>query len=172
MNTSRRNQWIAVSVGIIVVAILFFGDNIWDLITGSNASAGMQSQEVTLGAQNPIEVTEKAANISEVSGIEIYDLKIGTGAEAAPGTTVKAHYIGTLADGSQFDSSLERGEPYEFKLGNGSVIKGLDLGVVGMKVGGIRQLVISPELGFGPQAIGSIPANATLTFQVELLEVK
>lgn len=175
MNTPRRNQQIAVGVGIIVVTILFFGGNIWEFITGSQNPATTYptiSPEVTLGSQNPSEVQQKAANISQVSGIEIYDIKIGTGAEAAPGKTVKADYVAVLLDGTQFDSSLERGVPYEFKLGNGSVIKGLDLGVVGMKVGGIRQLVVSPELGFGPQTIGLVPANATLIFQVELKEVK
>lgn len=175
MNTSPRNQHIAVGVGIIVVTILFFGGTIWEFVTkapSSTSSYPTDSSEVTLGSQNPSQVQQKAANISQVSGIEIYDIKIGSGAEAAPGKTVKADYVAVLLDGTQFDSSLERGVPYEFKLGNGSVIKGLDLGVVGMRVGGIRQLVVSPELGFGPQTIGLVPANATLIFQVELKEVK
>jgi FKBP-type peptidyl-prolyl cis-trans isomerase len=85
---------------------------------------------------------------------------------------VSAHYVGTLANGTKFDSSLDRGQPFEFSLGAGQVIKGWDIGIAGMKVGGVRKLVISPELGYGQQAIGPIPAGSTLTFEVQLVGVK
>jgi FKBP-type peptidyl-prolyl cis-trans isomerase len=105
--------------------------------------------------------------------LEIVDMKVGTGAEAKSGNTVKVHYTGTLVDGTKFDSSLDRNEPFTFVLGTGGVIKGWDEGVVGMKVGGKRKLTIPPDMGYG--AMGSppkIPPNATLLFEIELLEVK
>jgi FKBP-type peptidyl-prolyl cis-trans isomerase len=97
---------------------------------------------------------------------------VGTGATAAPGTTVSVHYSGFLTTGEKFDSSRDRGEPFSFPLGAGQVIKGWDEGVAGMKVGGQRQLRIPPQLGYGVAgAPGAIPPNATLIFDVELLAV-
>lgn len=105
--------------------------------------------------------------------LKIEDLVIGTGVEAISGKVVSVHYTGTLVDGTKFDSSKDRGTPFEFNLGAGEVIKGWDLGVVGMKVGGKRKLTIPANLGYGSQGAGSvIPPNATLIFEVELLEVK
>jgi FKBP-type peptidyl-prolyl cis-trans isomerase len=107
------------------------------------------------------------------SGLKYKDLKEGTGKEAKSGDTVSVHYTGWLKDGTKFDSSLDRKEPFSFKLGAGQVIKGWDEGVKGMKVGGKRKLVIPPELGYGKRGAGKvIPADAELTFEVELLEVK
>ncbi len=104
--------------------------------------------------------------------LQIEDLKIGTGAEAKAGQDVKVHYVGTLTNGSKFDSSRDRGEGFEFSLGAGEVIKGWDQGVAGMKVGGMRKLTIPPELGYGARGFPPvIPANSTLIFEVELLEV-
>jgi FKBP-type peptidyl-prolyl cis-trans isomerase len=108
-----------------------------------------------------------------VGGLEYWDIKVGTGAVAAAGQTVKVHYTGWLTNGKKFDSSVDRGEPFTFDLGGGHVIKGWDEGVAGMKVGGKRQLRIPPELGYGDRGAGGvIPANATLIFDVELLGVK
>ena len=107
------------------------------------------------------------------SGLRITDVVVGTGAEASPGDTVVVHYRGTLEDGSQFDASYDRGTPFSFPLGAGRVIKGWDEGVQGMQVGGKRKLVIPPDLGYGSRGAGGvIPPNATLIFDVELLEVK
>lgn len=107
------------------------------------------------------------------SGLKYYDLTPGTGDSPKTGQTVVVHYTGWLSDGTQFDSSLDRGEPLSFVLGEGSVIPGWEEGVATMQVGGKRQLVIPPDLGYGEQGAGSlIPPGATLIFEVELLEVK
>jgi FKBP-type peptidyl-prolyl cis-trans isomerase len=105
--------------------------------------------------------------------LEIDDLSLGTGTEATEGRSVSVHYTGTLTNGEKFDSSLDRGRPFEFTLGAGRVIKGWDQGVRGMKVGGKRKLTIPPELGYGARGFPPvIPANATLVFEIELLDVK
>ncbi|HLM74098.1 MAG TPA: FKBP-type peptidyl-prolyl cis-trans isomerase [Polyangiaceae bacterium] len=104
--------------------------------------------------------------------LQIEDLKVGTGAEAKAGQTVSVHYTGTLTNGTKFDSSKDRGKPFQFPLGAGKVIKGWDQGVAGMKVGGVRKLTIPPHLGYGDRgAAGVIPGGATLIFEVELLGV-
>ena len=107
------------------------------------------------------------------SGLEYEDNKIGDGDEAKHGQTVRVHYTGTLTDGKKFDSSRDRGQPFQFTLGAGQVIKGWDEGVARMKVGGQRKLTIPPELGYGSRGAGGvIPPNATLVFDVELIEVR
>jgi len=107
-----------------------------------------------------------------MAGLVIDEVAAGTGAVATAGSRVKVHYTGTLTDGKKFDSSLDRGKPFEFVLGRGQVIKGWDEGVAGMKVGGKRKLTIPPELGYGAKGFpGAIPPNATLVFDVELLGV-
>jgi FKBP-type peptidyl-prolyl cis-trans isomerase len=118
----------------------------------------------------PTKVT--GPGVTTPSGLKYWDLKEGTGAVAKAGDKVKVHYTGWLTNGRKFDSSVDRGEPFEFRLGAGQVIKGWDEGVAGMKVGGKRQLRIPPELGYGPRGAGGvIPPNATLIFDVELLGV-
>jgi FKBP-type peptidyl-prolyl cis-trans isomerase len=108
-----------------------------------------------------------------MSQLLIEDLRPGTGDEAKPGHTVSVHYVGTLTDGSKFDSSRDRGRPFEFKLGAGQVIKGWDQGVAGMKVGQLRKLTIPADLGYGARGFPPvIPAGATLVFEVELLGVR
>ena len=99
------------------------------------------------------------------------DLVVGTGATAATGDTVTVNYVGTLANGTKFDSSYDRNQPFTFRLGAGQVIAGWDQGVVGMRVGGKRRLTIPPSLGYGSQANGPIPANSTLIFEIELLSI-
>ena len=110
------------------------------------------------------------------NGLQITDVKPGTGAEARKGATVTVHYTGWLYNdgqqGAKFDSSRDRGDPFQFPLGAGMVIKGWDEGVAGMKVGGQRTLIIPPEMGYGARGAGGvIPPNATLKFDVELLGV-
>ena len=104
--------------------------------------------------------------------LEIEDVKVGTGADAQVGKNVTVHYVGTLTNGTKFDSSRDRGEGFQFGLGAGEVIKGWDQGVAGMKVGGIRKLTIPPELAYGARGFPPvIPPNSTLVFEVELLSV-
>ena len=120
----------------------------------------------------PTEVDE-ADYVTTDSGLKYYDLQVGDGASPQPGQTAVVHYTGWLEDGTKFDSSLDRAEPFSFTVGAGRVIQGWDEGVATMKVGGKRQLVIPPELGYGEGGAGNtIPPNATLIFEVELLEVQ
>ena len=122
---------------------------------------------------SPTETAASADAYKTASGLSIQDETVGSGDEAKAGQTVSVHYTGTLAsNGEKFDSSKDRGQPFSFPLGAGRVIKGWDEGVAGMKVGGKRILVIPPSLGYGSAgAPPTIPANATLRFEVELLGV-
>ncbi|MBL8679578.1 MAG: FKBP-type peptidyl-prolyl cis-trans isomerase [Myxococcales bacterium] len=105
--------------------------------------------------------------------LEIQDIRVGTGAVAVAGRHVFVHYVGTLTTGSKFDSSRDRNEPFDFTLGEGEVIQGWDEGVAGMKVGGLRKLVVPASKGYGARGFPPvIPPNATLVFEVELLDVR
>jgi FKBP-type peptidyl-prolyl cis-trans isomerase FkpA len=153
----RSRATIIAAAVVLVVLVAFFA---MQSHRGSEAAAG--------AASTPIQ------------GLQMTDVKQGTGAEAVAGKTVIVHYTGWLYDdsaadkkGTKFDSSRDRGDPFDFPLGAGHVIKGWDQGVAGMKVGGQRTLVIPPELGYGARGAGGvIPPNATLVFDVELLDVK
>jgi FKBP-type peptidyl-prolyl cis-trans isomerase len=107
-----------------------------------------------------------------MADLQSEDLKIGTGAEAKSGDKLAMHYVGTLTNGKKFDSSRDRGDPFIFTLGRGMVIKGWDVGIAGMKVGGMRKLTIPSHMAYGEQGFHDlIPPNATLVFEVELLKV-
>ncbi len=132
--------------------------------------AAMTTGNAQTNNSSPTKVTGKPTTTS--SGLQYWEITAGKGAPAAAGKKVKVHYTGWLTDGKKFDSSVDRNEPFEFMLGGGQVIKGWDEGVAGMKVGGKRQLKIPPELGYGARGAGGvIPPNATLIFDVELLDV-
>ncbi len=125
----------------------------------------------TVGGSGPTKVTGEPTKTA--SGLEYWDIKVGTGAVAQSGQHVKVDYTGWLTNGKQFDSSVGTGKPFGFMLGAGQVIKGWDEGVVGMKVGGKRQLRIPPDLAYGAKGYpGAIPPNATLIFDVQLVDVK
>lgn len=141
------------------------------------------SAEVTKALANPSAVATAFGKVAEAAKaaeapptnekLEVKDLVVGKGAEAKAGDSVKVHYVGTLTDGKEFDSSKKHDSPFDFVLGAGRVIKGWDQGVAGMKVGGKRKLTIPPSLGYGTRGSPPvIPPNATLVFEVELLEVK
>lgn len=132
--------------------------------TGSAFGAGEQTKPAGKAA---------AKTVKTASGLKYIDVKVGTGASPVAGKQVKVHYTGTLENGKKFDSSLDRYEPIVFVFGVGQVIKGWDEGLAGMKVGGKRKLIIPGKLGYG--AAGSppdIPPNATLLFDVELIDVQ
>ena len=111
--------------------------------------------------------------ITTASGLQIKTIVVGTGDKAEPGKTVVVHYTGWLLDGTKFDSSVDRGTPFEFPLGAGRVIKGWDEGVATLNIGGKVELIIPPDLGYGASGAGGvIPPNATLKFEVEFLDQK
>lgn len=126
--------------------------------------------DVPLSAQIPGQAS--AAPVRAVTELEIVDTKVGEGEAAKTGDTVKVHYTGRLLTGKKFDSSLDAGQPFEFTLGKGAVIKGWDEGVVGMKPGGQRKLTIPAEKAYGERGSGKkIPPNSSLEFDIELLEI-
>lgn len=118
----------------------------------------------------PIEPSPSSSRITP-TGLGVEDLTVGSGAIAEPGMRVRLHYVGTLEDGSVFDSSRQRGTPFEAQLGQGQLIKGFEEGIAGMRVGGLRRLIIPPELGYGERGTGNIPPGSILIFEVELLAV-
>jgi len=126
-----------------------------------------------LPASNAASSTEASDGTRNLNGMQIEDVRLGTGKEAKKGDNVSVNYLGTLAsNGQKFDSSYDRNEPITFKLGSGQVIQGWEKGIQGMKVGGKRILIIPPNMAYGNQAVGDvIPPNATLKFEVELVDV-
>jgi FKBP-type peptidyl-prolyl cis-trans isomerase len=136
------------------------------------AACGAERDRAAGGFSSELGI-DTAAMTATPSGLKIEDVAQGQGTAAAPGATAVVHYTGWLPDGKKFDSSRDRGEPFDFQIGAGQVIPGWDEGVAGMKVGGRRKLVIPPDLGYG--AAGAppvIPPGATLVFDVELLELR
>ena len=153
---------------LVVVALITFG--VFYLLKNKDIEVATQKDVV---AENTpvVENNNMQENVTE---LKIEDLVVGTGAEAVAGKLISVHYTGTLTDGTKFDSSVDRGAPFEFTLGTGQVIQGWDQGFAGMKVGGKRRLTIPSSLGYGDAGTpgGPIPPKATLIFEVELLEVK
>ena len=137
---------------------------------------GKKSPSPKPQAQNPAaqQQSEQSGKlITTPSGLQYTDIVVGTGATPQPGQLAVVNYTGWLEDGKKFDSSLDRGVPFEFRLGQGKVIKGWDEGVASMKVGGKRKLIIPPALGYGERGVpGVIPPNATLVFEIDLLDIK
>lgn len=179
MNTTQiTSTGIAVALAVILaLALLFFGPSVF-------APLSPQSSQTATTTDQMSSTTAEASMNSDLSNpapipnplpttLTANDYVVGTGAEATSGKTVTVNYIGMLPNGQVFDASASHGQPFSFTLGGGQVIKGWDQGIVGMKVGGKRRLIIPADLAYGNQAVGGvIPANATLIFDVELLDVK
>lgn len=167
---------ILISVGVMLVCVLVI---IVAQISGQpNAIADQLTQNqpalTTVTETNNLIANTMADTdvVTTESGLKYKELQAGTGATPKKGETVVVHYTGTLEDGTKFDSSRDRNQPFKFKLGEGQVIKGWDEGISTMKVGGRRQLIIPPELGYGARGAGGvIPPNSTLLFDVELLKI-
>jgi len=139
------------------------------------ANSFLKDKNTSMDQQQPGEqVNEQPSEQTTSEEFKTEDLVVGTGAEAKTGDTVSVNYLGTLVDGTKFDSSYDRNQPFSFTLGEGRVIQGWDIGVVGMKEGGKRKLTIPPEFGYGDTvaAGGKIPPNSTLIFEIELLKVE
>jgi len=157
-------------LGYILVVVFVVGGTVFVLNKYKDIQINNDSKKVSV-AENEKTVENGESNMNEELKIE--DLVVGTGAEATAGKLISVHYIGTLTNGTKFDSSKDRGIPFEFTLGAGQVIQGWDKGFAGMKVGGKRKLTIPSEMGYGSQGAGGIISpNATLIFEVELLGVK
>jgi FKBP-type peptidyl-prolyl cis-trans isomerase len=176
MKNLTMHEKIGVAVGILVVGFFFiFGGTIINIFnsgqlnSSANPTQNMQDTSTDLSTDTS---STTAAEVGAPTQLGIQDTFVGTGAVAVPGETVTVNYVGMLSDGTVFDSSVARNQPFSFQLGAGQVIAGWDQGVAGMKVGGKRVLTIPPDLGYGPQTYGPIPGGSTLIFQVELLSVK
>jgi len=146
-------------VAVVIIGILIF------IGYRSGGSASSQNQDAATQAAS-------LGTLSPEHPLLVQDTVVGTGLEAKVGDVISVHYVGMLTDGTKFDSSVDRGEPFSFTLGAGQVIPGWDQGLVGMKEGGSRTLLIAPELAYGAQAVGPIPANSALQFEVQLLKVE
>ena len=166
------------NIFIIIVVLIFVAGAIWffyakyksvDKSLNPSVSPSVSPTPSVSGSQTPSPSgAQSQYPTDKISGQEIV---VGTGAVAKAGDKVTVNYVGTLLNGTKFDSSYDRKQPFSFTLGAGEVIQGWDIGVAGMKVGGKRKLIIPPQFGYGSQAIGSIPANSTLVFEVELLSI-
>ena len=150
MKNLHRNQWIAIFASLAFLGYILFAGPLMNLFKPQTNSMNQIPQ----------------------TGFTSEDLQVGEGLEVERGDNITVDYVGTFQDGRVFDSSLDRGVPFSFTLGVGGVIRGWDEGLLGMKVGGKRILVIAPDYGYGPQGYGTIPGNSTLIFEVELLDVK
>ena len=169
-----KNTFIYVVVVILIgIAAWFFVKKSNDVSNNSSELAGLVASEEPSPSSVPDSGGTNSDWVKLPNGLQILDMTVGYGREAKEGDAVAAHYTGTLANGQKFDSSVERGQPFSFILGGGMVIKGWDLGLVGMKVGGKRKLIIPPDLAYGDREVGGvIPSNSTLYFDIELMAVE
>jgi len=154
MEKLSKKEWVAVAVAIIFVGYTLFGGNIMSLF---NKSSSMDQNSLP------------AATGASSSGVVINDITVGQGAEVRNGQLLSVNYILSLSDGTVIQNSKDFGQPFEFTLGAGEVIQGWERGFAGMKIGGVRTVIIPPDLGYGAAQSGPIPPNSTLIFTIELL---
>jgi FKBP-type peptidyl-prolyl cis-trans isomerase len=156
MEKLSKKEWIAVSVGVVFVGYTLFGGNVMSLF--QKGVANDDSLAATAGA-----------NVTNNNGVIINDVVVGQGADIAPGELISVNYILSLSDGTVIQNSKDFGQTFQFVLGANEVIPGWEMGFVGMKVGGVRNIIIPPELAYGSNQAGPIPPNSTLIFTVELV---
>jgi len=169
MRSLSKNEWIAVVAGISVIGAILVYTN----FKGASLvpTTPKQGSAAPTGGDAALDGLQGIRGVPDESGLAVEDIKVGGGEEAASGMLVTVHYTGRLLNGRTFDSSLTRGEPFQFVLGSGQVIEGWERGILGMRVGGERVLVIPPQLAYGESKVGIIPPSSTLVFEVELLGV-
>lgn len=155
-------------IALLVLAVLILGSYYFLKKAPTKVNQNMNFTEEPQ-KENSQPASPSAQNQTD---LKIEDLKVGQGKEVKKGDTAQVHYLGTLTNGEKFDSSYDRNQPFEFQVGAGQVIEGWDQGLLGMKIGGKRKLTIPPTLGYGNQPIGTIPANSTLIFEIELITIK
>jgi len=162
-----------VAILLMAVALYFIRaeNTMLASLSGQQQAQGLRAVMVG-GDTNREEALRNASQGSRLNQLVVDDIVIGVGDEVKKGDTVVVNYVGTLEDGTEFDSSYKRGEAFTFKVGAGRVITGWDEGVVGMKMGGKRILVVPSDKGYGDKGYGPIPGKATLVFMIELLEIK
>ncbi len=177
-------ELVGISVSVLFMAMALYLIRVETSVFGVQSvtrsqTAGLADSAI-IAVQSGEDINQQRANAilkaadgtGNIKKLVIDDIKVGTGEAVKEGDTVSVNYVGTLQNGYEFDNSYKRGEPFEFKVGEGRVIKGWEQGLVGMKVGGQRVLVIPPDLAYGKTGIGPIPGNATLVFAIDLLEIK
>lgn len=168
MKISKIQIVSVVGVVALVVSLAWFVNYVY---SGSNSSSKVSSSSSSSSSSCQTQNVQTSTSTS-TEGLVVQDTVIGCGKEVKSGDTISIHYTGKLTDGTVFDSSLPRNTPFSTKIGVGQVIKGWDLGVIGMKIGGKRTLTIPASLGYGERATGKIPANSTLIFELELIGIK
>lgn len=156
MKKLSKKEWVAVAVAVVFVGYTLFGGNIMSLF------------QKNLMNQNSASVANSQSTNN--NGVIINNVVVGQGAEVKTGQLVSVHYILSLSDGTVVQNSKDFGQPFKFTLGAGQVIPGWEQGFTGMKVGGVRTIIIPPELAYGSQQAGPIPPNSTLVFTIELID--
>ena|SRR3989344_2386959 len=176
MKKLNTNQWVAVMSSIVVAIIIVFFSFKTSPVAQNNLGADVVQSIITQTNNTNImdfnKIINDGSSYVDVKELGIKKIEEGTGAEAKVGSKVVVNYSGFLTNGTKFDSSFDRNQPFEFTLGERRVIEGWEQGVLGMKIGETRKLVIPSTLAYGENGVGPIPPNATLIFVVQLLEVK
>lgn len=181
----NKFEIVGAGVSVAFMALALYLTQVNSTLVGASGSSQaaqvITTQQPGIVVAGSVDSSEEARREAYLSAVDargninrmiIDDVKIGVGEEVKAGDTVAVHYVGTLQNGQEFDNSKKRGQAFEFKVGAGMVIEGWDKGLVGMKVGGQRSLVIPPQMAYGERGVGPIPGNATLVFMIELLEIK